>query len=62
MSEKSTEVLISGLVTPPEIDNYQEDDDRRLLFSIYESSTIDILSSMNKDSFRDTYSILKDDI
>ena len=62
MSEKSMEALISGLTIPPEVDNNQEDQDNRLLLAIYESSTIDILSSMNKDSFKDTYNILKNDI
>jgi len=62
MTDKSVEILVAGLVTPEEIDNYQEDEDRRILFAIYESSTFDILDSMNKESFFNTYSVLKDDI
>jgi len=62
MTDKSVEILIAGVTTPEEIDNYQEDEDRRALFAIYESSTFDILDSMNKETFYDTYSILKNDI
>jgi hypothetical protein len=62
MTDKSVEILIAGVTTPEEIDNYQEDEDRRALFAIYESSTFDILDSMNKETFYDTYSVLKNDI
>jgi hypothetical protein len=62
MTDKSVEILVAGVITPEEIDNYQEDEDRRALFAIYESSTFDILDSMNKETFYDTYSVLKSDI
>jgi hypothetical protein len=62
MSQKSIEILAGGVVTPPEIDNYEEDDDKRIIQAIYESSTFDILDNMNKLDFRNIYSILKPDI
>ena len=62
MTDKSVEILIAGFTTPEEMDNYQEDEDRRGKFAIYESSTYDILDSMNKETFYDTYSVLKSDI
>jgi hypothetical protein len=49
-------------MTPPEMDNYEEDEDRRLLYALYESSSLDILDQMNKDTFKDTYKILRGDI
>ncbi len=62
MSEKSEEILVGNSITPPEMDNYEEDEDRRQLRAIYESSSYDILDQMNKDTFRGTYKILKSDI
>jgi hypothetical protein len=62
MSEQSVEILIGGSTTPPEMDNYSEDEDMRTLISIYESSSYDILEQMNKESFYDTYNVLKTDI
>ncbi len=62
MSDKSTEILVGQSITPPEMDNYTEEEDRRQLWAIYESSTYDILDQMNKDTFRNTYNILKADI
>ena len=62
MSEKSDEILVGNAITPPEMDNYEEDEDRRQLRAIYESSSYDILDQMNKDTFKDTYEILKKDI
>ena len=56
------EILIGDSMTPPEMDNYQEDEDRRLLRAIYESSSTDILDSMNTPEFKDTYKILGSDI
>jgi hypothetical protein len=62
MSEKSVELLISGSITPPEMDNYEEDEEIRQRWGIYESSTYDILEQINKETFQDTYVILKSDI
>lgn len=62
MSEKSTEILVGGSTMPPEMDNFAEDQDAKDLISIYESSVYDILDQMNKETFFDTYTILKDDI
>lgn len=62
MSEKSDEILVGNSITPPEMDNYEEDEDRRQLRAIYESSSYDILDQMNKETFKDTYQILKKDI
>ncbi len=47
MTEQSVEILIAGLVTLDEMDNYAEDEDLRALMAIYESSSYDILDSMN---------------
>lgn len=62
MSEKSIEILTGGTITPPEMDNYEEDEDRRLVQAIYESSSYDIIDSMNTADFKDTYLVLKADI
>lgn len=62
MSEKSIEILVGSSMTPPEIDNYEEDEDRRMQWAIYESSSYDIIDQMNTEDFRDTYVILKADI
>lgn len=62
MSDKSTEILIGNSITPPEMDNYQEDEDLRQVRAEYESTTFDILDQMNKDTFKDTYKILRSDI
>lgn len=62
MSEISNEILFGESMTPPEMDNYTEDEDRRTLKAIYESSSLDILEQMNLDTFRNTYKILIDDI
>ena len=62
MTEQSVEILIAGILTPDEMDNYEEDEDLRTLLAIYESSSYDILDSMNKETFYNTYSVLKSDI
>jgi hypothetical protein len=62
MTEQSVEILIAGILTPDEMDNYEEDEDLRTLIAIYESSSYDILDSMNKETFYNTYSVLKSDI
>lgn len=62
MSEKSDEILYGGSITLPEMDNDQETEDLQTLEAIYESSTYDILAQMNKETFGDTYNILKGDI
>lgn len=62
MSEISNEILFGESMTPPEMDNYTEDEDKRTLRAIYESSSLDILEQMNLDTFRNTYKILIDDI
>lgn len=62
MTDKSVEILIGNMTPPDEVDNYQEDADRRTLNAIYESSSFDILDSMNKEEFYNTYSVLKYDI
>ena len=60
--DKATETLIAGQITPPEIDNDQEDEDLRSLMSIYESSSINILGKMNTSEFYNVYNVLKNDI
>ena len=62
MDEKANEILYGGIDTPPEMDNYEEDEDKRKLWAIYESSTYAILEQMNKEDFKDTYKILISDI
>lgn len=62
LEDKATEILIGGLVTPPEMDNDQVDEDRRALWAIYESSSYAILEQMNREEFCDVYNILKTDI
>jgi hypothetical protein len=62
MDEKANEILYGGIDMPPEMDNYPEEQDKRQLWAIYESSTYAILEHMNKEEFKDTYNILKTDI
>lgn len=62
MDEKANEILYGGIDMPPEMDNYPEEQDKRQLWAIYESSTYAILEQMNKEEFKDTYNILKTDI
>jgi hypothetical protein len=59
---KAAEILIAGFVTPPEINNYQEDEDFRALMAIYESSSFSILDEMNTEDFYNVYNTLKSDI
>lgn len=60
--DKALETLIAGQITPPEMDNYEEDEDRRALISIYESSTIYILDVMGQEDFYYVYTNLETDI
>lgn len=60
--DKATEALVAGQITPPEIDNYQEDEDFRSLMSIYESSSISIIGKMDTSDFYEVYNVLKNDI
>jgi len=62
MDSKGNEILFSMVDSPPEMDNYQEEQEKRKLWAIYESSTITILEEMNKEDFGNTYNILKADI
>jgi len=61
--DKSTEILIGNLITPPEMDNDQIDEDRRQLRAIYESTSYALIEeSMNTRDFFYVYGVLKNDI
>lgn len=60
--DKALEALISGQITPPEMDNYGEDEDQRALLSIYESGSIAILEEVGEEDFYYVYTNLKSDI
>ena len=62
MDDKANEILFGMVDSPPEMDNYPEEQERRQAWAIYESSTVAILEEMNKVDFSNTYNVLKTDI
>lgn len=62
MDDKANEILFSMVDSPPEMDNYPEEQEKQQMWAIYESSTVAILEQMNKADFGNTYNILKTDI
>jgi len=62
MSEKSTEIFISHIIEPPELDSDEDELEGNYNLAIYESSKYEIISDCGKEQFKYTWLILKDDI
>lgn len=62
MSEKSTEIFISHMIEPPELDSDEDELEGNYNLAVYESSKYEIISDCGKEQFKYTWLTLKDDV
>ena len=62
MSDKSQEILLGGLVEPPEFDADDLELEERYIEAFFESSKMDIHDQMNTEDFKNTWLVLRSDI